>query len=280
MQSGWSTRPARTALPGRGGHTPDPLFDTELAGRLLNYPTCAGPSRRTVLGTAREEHPAADWSPRRLPQPCATPLYTWSSSRATRARPVDSRAGKLGWAREEFAALATFQPPGPRDEPLTRRTSGCPGSRRRRLPRPRAVVRARPAGPSPRPPVPGQVLPDAAIVEERPWQCRRAAELAVLPVFRGRAQRRESVRWAKAIARGRARPPSLAVALRGYPGLILGVPGPAALPTHRRPCGARRRRGTGCRSRTCWPGDSAPRGAGPPPRRGRHSRCLPRPGRP
>ena len=50
---------------------------------------------------------------------------------------------------------------------------------------------------------PGRVLPDAAIVEAALAMPASPAELATLPVFRGRAQRREAERWARAIDRAR-----------------------------------------------------------------------------
>ena len=55
----------------RSGCGPTPLFDTELAGRLLGYPRVGLATLvETLLGSRmRKEHSAVDWSTRPLPEP-------------------------------------------------------------------------------------------------------------------------------------------------------------------------------------------------------------------
>jgi ribonuclease D len=97
------------------GMRPRRIFDTELAGRLLNYPRVGLASMvEEVLGYRLiKEHSSVDWSTRPLPEP-------WLSYAAldvevlVELRDVIherlTEAGKLGWAEEEFAALLSAAP--------------------------------------------------------------------------------------------------------------------------------------------------------------------------
>jgi ribonuclease D len=207
----WVLHAANQDLPclAEVGMRPDRIFDTELAGRLLGYPRVGlAPLVESVLGYALEKgHSAADWSTRPLPEPWLryAALDVELLVELRDALDVQLReAGKLGWAREEFEALARFQVPEPREEPW-RRTSGLHRIRdRRRLAAVRELWLERDRVARRRDLSPGRVLPDAAIVEAALAMPKGSIELATLPVFRGRAQRRESDRWARAIARARA----------------------------------------------------------------------------
>ena len=193
------------------GMRPSRLFDTELAGRLLDYPRVGlGALVEAVLGLSLEKgHSAADWSTRPLPEPwlryAALDVEVLIELRDVLHAQLEE-SGKLAWASEEFAALAGAQPPEPRVDPW-RRTSGL---HRVRDPRRLAVVRElwqeRDARARARDLSPGRVLPDSAIIEAALTGPATAEELADLPVFRGRAQRRESTRWFAAIRRARALP--------------------------------------------------------------------------
>lgn len=224
----WVLHAASQDLPSLAevGMRPARLFDTELAGRLLGHPRVGlAPLVESVLGYALEKgYSAADWSTRPLPEPwlryAALDVELLVELRDALHGQLRA-AGKLGWAREEFEALARFQAPGPRDEPW-RRTSGLHRVRdRRRLAAVRELWLERDRLARRRDLSPGRVLPDAAIVEAALAMPKGPAELAILPVFRGRAQRRESDRWAKAIARARAAAdtdlPTLAVRYDGPP---------------------------------------------------------------
>jgi ribonuclease D len=190
------------------GMKPSRLFDTELAGRLLGYPRVGlAPLVESVLGYALEKgHSAADWSTRPLPEPwlryAALDVELLIELRASlKAKLAES--GKLPWAEEEFAALTAFTPPGARHDPW-RRTSGLHRIRdRRRLAAVRELWLERDRLAHRRDLAPGRVLPDAAIVEAALAMPAGPAELTTLPVFRGRAQRREAERWALAVERAR-----------------------------------------------------------------------------
>ena len=190
------------------GMKPSTLFDTELAGRLLGYPRVGlAPLVESVLGYALEKgHSAADWSTRPLPEPwlryAALDVELLIELRAVLKEEL-RQSGKLPWAEEEFAALTTFTVPEARHDPW-RRTSGLHRVRdRRRLAAVRELWLERDRLAHRRDLAPGRVLPDAAIVEAALAMPAGPTELTTLPVFRGRAQRREAERWARAIDRAR-----------------------------------------------------------------------------
>jgi ribonuclease D len=190
------------------GMRPSRLFDTELAGRLLDYPRVGlAPLVESVLGYALEKgHSAADWSTRPLPEPwlryAALDVELLIELREVLGEEL-RQTGKLAWAEEEFAALTAFSPPEARTDPW-RRTSGLHRVRdRRRLAAVRELWLERDQLAHRRDLAPGRVLPDAAIVEAALAMPKSPAELTTLPVFRGRAQRREADRWARALDRAR-----------------------------------------------------------------------------
>ena len=191
------------------GMHPRTLFDTELAGRLLGYEKVGlGAMVESQLGLALEKgHSAADWSTRPLP-------HSWLAYAALDVEVlVELRdlleqqlraAGKLDWARQEFAAEAAAPPPAPRAEPW-RRTSGIHRVRgRRALAIVRALWEARDALARQRDIAPGRVLPDSAIVAAAIANPATAEELAALPVYSGRQQLRQLRRWYGAVAAARA----------------------------------------------------------------------------
>jgi ribonuclease D len=151
------------------GLRPTTLFDTELAGRLLNYPRVGlAVLVEELLGfRMRKEHSAVDWSRRPLPEP-------WLVYAALDVEPlVELRdilsdqleaAGKAEWARQEFAAWADDFEPTVRSEPW-RRTSGIHRVRGRRgLALVRAMWERRDELARNRDITASRILPDAAIV--------------------------------------------------------------------------------------------------------------------
>ncbi|HEX6754874.1 MAG TPA: ribonuclease D [Mycobacteriales bacterium] len=193
------------------GMRPTTLFDTELAGRLLGHDKVGlGAMVERLLGLALEKgHSAADWSTRPLP-------HSWLAYAALDVEVlVELRdlleaelveTGKLEWAREEFAAVATAPPAPPRAEPW-RRTSGIHRVRgRRALAAVRALWETRDALARARDIAPGRVLPDTAIIAASVADPKSAEELAALPVFGGRQQLRQLRRWYGALAEARALP--------------------------------------------------------------------------
>lgn len=208
------------------GLRPPSLFDTELAGRLAGH-------QRVALGTLVEEllgyrlekgHSAADWSRRPLP-------VDWLNYAALDVEllvPLREKleaelaaSGKLDWARQEFEAVRTAEPPAPRPEPW-RRTSGI---HKIRTPRGLAAVRAlweaRDELARKRDRAPGRILPDSAIINAALADPRSPAELQKLPVFGGRVQRRYTTRWLRQLHLARTLPeadlPSTTVAHDGPP---------------------------------------------------------------
>jgi ribonuclease D len=190
------------------GMRPTRLFDTELAGRLLGYPRVGlGPLTEAVLGYALEKgHSAVDWSTRPLPDDWLryAALDVELLVELRDALEAELReAGKLEWAQEEFAALAAADAPEPKSDPW-RRTSGLHRVRdRRRLAAVRELWLERDKLARRRDISPRRVLPDAAIIEAALAMPASKVELTALPVFRGRAQRREADRWFAALARAR-----------------------------------------------------------------------------
>ncbi|WP_067968741.1 ribonuclease D [Nocardiopsis trehalosi] len=190
---------------------PDALFDTELAGRLLGYQRVGlGSMVERVLGVRlAKEHSAVDWSVRPLPA-------DWLTYAALDVEVlVDLRdaleaelaeAGKLEWAREEFAAVLAAPPKEPRPDPW-RRTSGIHRVRNQRaLGVVRELWRERDRIARERDISPGRVLSDAGIVEAATALPRTTQELTALKPFSVRLARRYAPNWIKAVSRARELP--------------------------------------------------------------------------
>jgi len=236
------------------GLRPATLFDTELAGRLAGLPRVGlGPMVEQLLGLRLEKgHGAADWSTRPLPQDwlvyAALDVEVLIELRDV-LDDMLTQQGKREWAAQEFEAVRTAPPPPPRADPW-RRTSGIHRIRRpRQLAAVRELWRARDELAEQRDIAPGRVLPDSAIIEASVGAPASADELARLPVFRGRAQRRLAGYWWSALHRAAAManpelppprwPPT------GLPGQPLGRPRSGGRrPTGRRPGSRRRARQT------------------------------------
>jgi len=189
------------------GLVPLAVFDTELAGRLAGFERVGlGAMVENVLGLRLEKgHSAADWSTRPLPQDwlvyAALDVEVLLELRDALEAEL-ARQGKLAWAREEFEAVRLARPPGPRLDPW-RRTSGIHRLRtRRQLAGVQAMWQVRDATARRRDIAPGRILPDAAIVNAVSANPRTTAELVALPVFGGRATRRNADTWLAALRSG------------------------------------------------------------------------------
>jgi ribonuclease D len=195
------------------GMRPRTLFDTELAGRLLDLPRVGLAAMvEELLGFhLRKEHSAVDWSTRPLPRPwlhyAALDVEALLELRQViHARLVEE--GKLGWAEEEFDALVRRRPAEARPDPW-RRTSGIHRVRGRRgLAVVRALWETRDEIARRRDVTPGRVLSDAAIVEAANAMPRSRSALAELGGFRGRAAQRYVNRFTDAVAAARQLPDS------------------------------------------------------------------------
>jgi ribonuclease D len=189
------------------GLYPEKLFDTELAGRLLNLPRvglAALVDHYLGLSLAKE-FSAADWSTRPLPEPWLVYAALDVEVLVELRDLIDAdlvKAGKREWAAEEFESLLLFQGPPERKEPW-RRTSGIHKARGRRA---LAVVRElwetrdRIAGA--RDTTPGRILPDTSILELASSPPHDLNALKGLRIMRNRGPRRFLGDWFDAIERG------------------------------------------------------------------------------
>lgn len=211
VESEWILHAASQDLPSLAdvGMRPRTLFDTELAGRLLDLPRVGLASIvEDLLGyRLRKEHSAVDWSTRPLPESwleyAALDVEALVELRAAVGERLADE-GKLGWAEEEFTALAVRPPNASRPDPW-RRTSGIHRVRgRRHLAVVRSLWEARDEIARRRDITPGRVLPDAAIVEAATALPRNRNDLAALGSFRGRGAQRHLNRFAAALEEARS----------------------------------------------------------------------------
>jgi ribonuclease D len=182
------------------GLRPATVFDTELAGRLLGYERVGlGTMVERVLGYSLEKgHSAADWSTRPLPEPwlryAALDVELLVDLRDALEAELIAQ-GKLDYALQEFAAVASAPPREPRAEPW-RRTSGIHRARsRRQLAGVRAMWYVRDRIARSRDVAPGRVLPDTSIIEAVLAAPADVAALTRLPVFSGPRLRRNAGVW-------------------------------------------------------------------------------------
>ncbi|GAA2083030.1 ribonuclease D [Streptomyces albiaxialis] len=195
------------------GMRPARLFDTELAGRLAGFARVGlGAMVESVLGYALEKgHSAVDWSTRPLPDPwlryAALDVELLVDLRDALEAELE-RQGKLGWAREEFAAIASAPAPPPRKDPW-RRTSGMHKVRRRRqMAAVRELWTTRDAVAQRRDVSPGKVLTDAAIIEAALAMPPNVRALSALPGYGQRMGRKQLEQWQAAVDRARQLPDS------------------------------------------------------------------------
>lgn len=193
------------------GFVCESVFDTELAGRLLNVPKvnlAAMVAEFLHLGLAKG-HGAADWSRRPLPE-------DWLNYAALDVEVlVELRdavnaalrtAGREEWAVQEFAAVLARPQPEPKTD-RWRRTSGIHDLKSARaLAMVRELWTAREEVARRRDIAPGRILPDSAIVNAVSKGPRTTAELTSLPVFSGPRQRRQASTWLDALERARNLP--------------------------------------------------------------------------
>jgi ribonuclease D len=185
------------------GLAPGALFDTELAGRLLNYPRVGLATLvETLLGARmKKEHSAVDWSTRPLPEPwleyAALDVEVLVELRQLLADQL-VEAGKDDWARQEFDNLRSFEPAVRVD--AWRRTSGLHKVRgRRSLGAVRALWEARDELARERDVTPGRLIPDSAVVAAATAMPTNRGALMSTPGFHGRGASRFANVWLQAI---------------------------------------------------------------------------------
>ncbi|KQV76768.1 3'-5' exonuclease [Aeromicrobium sp. Root344] len=189
------------------GLYPESLFDTELAGRLLNLPRVGLAALvEHYLGLSlAKEFSAADWSTRPLPEPWLVYAALDVEVLIELRDLIDAelqKAGKREWAAEEFEALLSFQGPPERKEPW-RRTSGIHKARgRRALGLVREIWETRDAIAEARDTTPGRILPDTSILEIAVNPPQDANALKSMRIMKNRGPRRFLSEWYDAIERG------------------------------------------------------------------------------
>ncbi len=193
------------------GMSPDRLFDTELAGRLLGMP-------RVALAVMLEEfvgirlakqHSAADWSKRPLPQ-------TWLEYAALdvaylvtlRERVAEALAAekKLTWAQQEFDSLCSFEPAAKKDEPW-RRLSGIhfvTNDRARAVAKSLWTSREQIAEQTDT--APGRLLSDSAIMAAANAMPGNVQALSALREFQNKSAQERIATWWSAIEQALAEP--------------------------------------------------------------------------
>ena len=197
------------------GMVPRTIFDTELAGRLLGLPRVGlGPMIEHFFGLRLlKEHSAADWSRRPLPDEwlnyAALDVELLVELRDRLAAELEA-AGKLEWARQEFAHLVEHSTDelAPRPD-RWRRTHGM---HQVRTPLGLAVVRelwqTRNELAVRLDKAPGRLVQDAAICElaaraatTRPAHVPTRAQLRAVNGFKRRTARQYELNWVQALER-------------------------------------------------------------------------------
>ncbi|MFT4087535.1 MAG: ribonuclease D [Gordonia sp. (in: high G+C Gram-positive bacteria)] len=180
------------------------VFDTELAGRLLNLPRvnlAAMVAHFLDLGLAKG-HGAADWSHRPLPDEwlnyAALDVEVLVELREAIVAELTAQ-DRLDWAHQEFDHVLNRPSPPPRTD-RWRRTSNIHTLRdRRQLAIAKELWTAREHVAERRDVAPGRVLPDSAIITAAVASPQSESALTRLPVFGGPRQRRQARTWMNAI---------------------------------------------------------------------------------
>ncbi len=196
------------------GLYPEALFDTELAGRLLNLPRVGLAALvEHYLGLSlAKEFSAADWSTRPLPDPWLVYAALDVEVLVELRNLIDAdlvEAGKREWAAEEFEALLTFTGPPERKEPWRRTSSLHKARGRRALALVRELWQTRDAIATDRDITPGRILPDSSIIEIAVNAPQDLTTLKSMKVMKNRGPRRFLSEWFDAVERGLALDESL-----------------------------------------------------------------------
>jgi ribonuclease D len=176
------------------GLVPKDLFDTEVAAKLLGKEKVglAGLIESELGFRLAKEHSAADWSTRPLPAEwlnyAALDVELLIELHDIQMEQLDV-AGRMEWAREEFAYLVNWQKPELKAEPW-RKTSGL---HQIKAPRSLAVVQAlwqaRDEIAQERDKAPGRIFSDAAIIDVAKLELKTARDVYMLPTLRNRAHK-------------------------------------------------------------------------------------------
>ena len=207
----WVLHAASQDLPGLAevGLAPASLFDTELAGRLLNLDR-VGLSAMTeqFLGVAlAKSHSAADWSRRPLPDAwltyAALDVELLLELRDHLVAEL-AEAGRLDWAEQEFEFVRNTPPAGPQPG-RWRRVKGLKARSPRALAVARELWRARDDLARAMDRTPSKILPDPVIAAAAAKPPTTYVEMMALPGMDKQPADRRG-RWWAAIERALALP--------------------------------------------------------------------------
>jgi ribonuclease D len=202
------------------GLAPKGLFDTELAGRLLGFPRVALEVLTSeLLGfRLKKEHSAADWSTRPLPSSwlryAALDVELLIELRHALEAKL-AAAGKLEWARQEFAYELSAPVAKQRPQPW-RRTQGT-GTLRNpvQLAVVKAMWEARDRLAQSRDTAPHRILHDSAIAAAAVALPRTVGQLSALPGFGGPVIKRRLAFWQHIIDDAVSLPTALQPTVKG-----------------------------------------------------------------
>ncbi len=221
--AGWVLHAASQDLPGLAelGLHPPALFDTELAGRLLNLPKVGlAAMTEEYLGLSlAKAHSAADWSKRPLPADWLTYAaldVELLLDLADRLRAELDAQDRLAWAEQEFESVRLAPAPAPQPE-RWRKVKGL----KVKNPRSLAVVRelwlSRDELAREMDRTPTKILRDATIAAAASAPPQDLAAVSALPGLERESKGRLR-RWQRAVERALTLPDDELPKLRGSSG--------------------------------------------------------------
>ena len=191
------------------GITPNRMFDTELAARLLGYPKVGLSAlvEKHFGATMAKEHSAADWSTRPLPEPwlhyAALDVELLIELRDLLHEEL-VKQNRIHWLEQECAHILKHFAPKVKEDPW-RRTSGIHGVK---VPRQLAVVRelwlTRNQLAKELDVAPGRLLPDSSIIFAA--RADSKTTLNEMGAFQGRTAKTHATAWKEALNRARELP--------------------------------------------------------------------------
>lgn len=189
------------------GLRPTALFDTELGGRLAALPRVGlGAMTESLLGfRLAKEHSAVDWSVRPMHADwlnyAALDVDVLPALMAAVSQTLEDQ-GKTEYARQEFEALLTFAPKGPKPDRWRGMTGLHDVKDAAKLAIARSLWEAREQLAIKLDVSPGRLVPDASLVAVVKNTPRSRSEMAGRKDFNGRASRTYLDTWWKALDEG------------------------------------------------------------------------------
>lgn len=191
------------------GLRPSALFDTELGGRLAAIPRVGlGSMTETLLGfRLAKEHSAVDWSVRPMHADwlnyAALDVDVLPALMSAVAQSLEEQ-GKTEYARQEFEALLSFTPRGPKPDRWRGMTGLHDVKDAAKLAIARSLWESREQLAIKLDVSPGRLVPDSSLVAVVKNTPRSRSELAGRKDFNGRASRTYLDTWWKALEEGQS----------------------------------------------------------------------------